>query len=46
MVRELGRGGFGHVSLVRNTITNAHAAIKVLKNDRIKSSSDIDMIFR
>ena len=46
IIRSLGQGGFGHVSLVRNIINNEYAAIKVVKADRLSSSSDVDMIFR
>lgn len=46
IIKELGEGGFGSVSLGLNKITNEYAAIKVVKTSKISSSSSIDMIFR
>lgn len=46
IIRTLGEGGFGSVSLVKNRITQEYAAIKVLKTNKMSSSNCIDMIFR
>lgn len=46
MVKVLGEGGFGSVSLGVNKITGERAAIKVVKANKIASSGCIDMIFR
>ena len=46
MIRKLGEGGFGCVSLAKNIITGEMAAIKILKTDKCATSTDIDMIFK
>lgn len=46
VIKPLGEGGFGTVSLGVNKITGEQVAIKVIKANKANSSSCIDMIFR
>ena len=46
IIRVLGEGGFGSVSLAKSRITHEQVAIKVMKPSKAASSSCIDMIFR
>jgi MAP/microtubule affinity-regulating kinase len=46
IIKLLGEGGFGSVSLAKNKITGDYAAIKVIKANKSSSSRCIDMLFK
>lgn len=46
MLRQLGEGGFGRVSLARHKSSDQLVAIKTMKAERIKSAHEIDVVFR
>lgn len=45
MVRKLGEGGFGQVFLAKHKQTDELFAIKIIKTDKVGSTSEIDAIF-
>lgn len=45
MIRKLGEGGFGQVLLAKHKQTGEQCAIKIIKTDKVGSTTEIDGIF-